>query len=265
MRNFNEYMHRKNQSVYSDPAIVRSYNISAANAQKVRALQKPEIAILKSIEKDIINKKILDIGIGGGRTTRHLVNISSDYIGIDYSLNMINECKKTFSNSNIDLRVCDARNMSIFDDEMFDFILFSYNGIDYSSNYDRLLILSEVLRLLKPKGYFAFSTHNKNCGKFNKFIITGRSTFIKTVYHNIKGLMNYLRNRRYCKYFEGYSIINDFGLDYSLLTYYINLNDQVRQLREIGFKGDIKAYDFEGNMATDNCRHMWIYYCVRKN
>lgn len=260
--NFNEYMYKRNLSVYSYPENVKSYNIRSKNTQRVRALQKPEIAILKDIESQIRNKKLLDIGVGGGRTTEHLINISKDYIGVDYSPNMIKECKKEFPN--IDFRVCDARDMSIFDNETFDFILFSFAGIDHCSNEDRMKILKEVFRILKPDGYFAFSTHNRDCKIFNKFRFIKRGTLIKTLYHNIKGLFNYLRNKRYCKCFDNYSIISHFGLDYSLLLYSISLNDQINQLREAGFEGDIKAYDFEGNIITHGCGHMWIYYCMKK-
>src|SRR5262252_1845101 len=45
---------------------------------------KPEAVILETIGPEIKNKKLLDIGIGGGRTTKFLLEISSDYTGIDY-------------------------------------------------------------------------------------------------------------------------------------------------------------------------------------
>lgn len=262
MKSLNEYMDKNNLDTYSDPEYVRSYNISLNNTKRARSLQNPEIAIFKDIESNIRNKKILDIGVGGGRTTIHLTKLTNDYIGIDYSEMMIKDCKKEFPN--IDFRVCDARDLSIFSNDTFDFVLFSFGGIDHCSDNDRLLILREIHRILKPHGYFAFSTHNRDCKIFNKFVIMKRKTIIETIYHNIKSIKNYLRNKKYCKDFGSYSIINHFGLDYSLLLYAIRLKDQVNQLSAAGFMGDVKAYDFEGDIITDSSKHMWIYYCVGK-
>ena len=263
MKSFDEYMYRKNLGVYSNPINVNSYNIRSKNIRRVKLLQKPEIAIFSEIRNKIAGGKILDIGIGGGRTIEHLLNISKDYTGIDYSENMINECQKEFPD--IDLRVCDARDMSAFDNEAFDFILFSFAGIDHVTNEDRKLILREIFRILKPDGYFSFSTHNRDYKYFNRFTIVRWETLTKTVYHNAKGLINFLINKKYCKSFEDHAIVNHSGFDYSLLLYSVSLKDQIDQLKETGFKGAVKVYDFDGNIVTGYSEHKWLYYCVGKN
>src|ERR1700689_5122670 len=40
--------------------------------------------------------KILDLGVGGGRTTPYFSSIAESYIGIDYSAPMIAACKEKF-------------------------------------------------------------------------------------------------------------------------------------------------------------------------
>jgi len=55
-------------------------------------LQKPEKVILKHIK----NKRVLDIGIGAGRTTKFFYPLAKEYIGIDYSEGMINKAKEYF-------------------------------------------------------------------------------------------------------------------------------------------------------------------------
>ena len=73
--------------------------------------------------------KMLDIGVGGGRTTLHFAPLVKEYVGIDYSQNMIKACQERFAQ--VSFQTADARSMGIFKDSTFDFILFSYNGIDY--------------------------------------------------------------------------------------------------------------------------------------
>jgi ubiquinone/menaquinone biosynthesis C-methylase UbiE len=54
----------------------------------------------------------------------------------------------------------DARSMIQFADNSFDFILFSFNGIDCVPHSDRLQILQEICRVGKPGCHFFFSSHN---------------------------------------------------------------------------------------------------------
>jgi len=59
-------------------------------------LQKPEKTILNELKSKLTNMKMLDIGVGAGRTTIHFANLTKEYVGIDISENMINECSKKF-------------------------------------------------------------------------------------------------------------------------------------------------------------------------
>jgi len=54
-----------------------------------------------------------------------------EYIGVDYSAEMIAACCQKFPD--LVWQVADARNLEQFADNYFDFILFSFNGIDYIS------------------------------------------------------------------------------------------------------------------------------------
>ena len=54
----------------------------------------------------------------------------------------------------------DARSMKEYRDGQFAFVIFSFNGIDSVPPEDRLAILKECHRVLRPGGLFAFSTHN---------------------------------------------------------------------------------------------------------
>jgi ubiquinone/menaquinone biosynthesis C-methylase UbiE len=76
--------------------------------------------------------------------------------GIDYSEEMIDACKKRFSDysSHISFKVCYVRSMKMFDENTFDFILFSFNGIDLISHNERLKAFDEIKRIGKPGSCF---------------------------------------------------------------------------------------------------------------
>jgi SAM-dependent methyltransferase len=102
---------------------------------------------------------ILDLGVGGGRTTPYLSEIASHYVGIDYAEEMIRVCRTKFPNLQFD--VTDASDLSGFADASFDAVIFSFNGIDYlAPDEKREVCLRECYRVLKKGGIFIFSTHN---------------------------------------------------------------------------------------------------------
>ena len=117
---------QKNKQTYESARIVDYYS-------QLNQLQPAETAIFKLFASDWHKIKMLDIGVGGGRTTQHFAPLVDEYIGIDYSISMIAACqdKFKFDCPQASFQVADARNLSKFADNTFDFILFSFNGIDY--------------------------------------------------------------------------------------------------------------------------------------
>src|SRR5262245_38986116 len=65
-------------------AVVSEYDYSAKEG-----LNEPEKAALTKIANQIKGGRILDIGIGAGRTIAPLMAISPDYTGVDYAPEMI--------------------------------------------------------------------------------------------------------------------------------------------------------------------------------
>ncbi|ARN81210.1 class I SAM-dependent methyltransferase [Methylocystis bryophila] len=102
---------------------------------------------------------ILDIGVGAGRTAPYLAPAAASYIGIDYSEPMIDAARRRFPAS--DFRWGDAADLSGFENERFDLVLFSFNGMSsIPSDESRRRALQEVARVLKPGGNFIFSVSN---------------------------------------------------------------------------------------------------------
>jgi SAM-dependent methyltransferase len=229
-----------------------------------------EKIILDSIRDEITNKKILDIGVGSGRTIPYFSEISNDYIGIDYSPEMVNFCKKKFPLINI-LR-CDARDMKDFADEYFDAIMFPFNGIDYVIHNDRIKIFAEIFRTLKENGLFIFSTHNRKAFKRERHLpvnlLKPQVNYLlipKRIISFILGSINHYKNRQHEIFTDDYSLINDLCNTFSVLTYFVESIDvQIKQLRAIGFNNEIKAFNMYGEVVESDNESEWIYFLVRK-
>jgi SAM-dependent methyltransferase len=102
---------------------------------------------------------ILDLGVGGGRTTPYLAGRASHYVGIDYAEPMIKACHAKFPN--LEFRVADAADLSAFRDESFDAVVFAFNGIDFVLPGEaRRECLEHIYRVLKAEGVLIFSSHN---------------------------------------------------------------------------------------------------------
>jgi len=227
-------------------------------------LLKPEEVLLQKIRPEIENKKLLDIGIGSGRTTKHLLEISSDYTGIDYISECAEVAQKKFPQARI---LCaDARDLSRFADGEFDFVLFSFNAIDYMTDEDRMRSLREIHRVLKPDCYFMFSTHNRNYKNFGKMPWQeGRYDLghLKSCAYTLLHLPKHWRMKKHEVRTDRYAIVNDFAHGFSLLAYYISLDEQVKQLCEAGFI-NVEAYDMEGKRIEKDAEFPWIYYLARR-
>jgi len=235
-----------NQTIFESSDEVKRFTNMQYHMEYLRA---PEVTVLNELREKLLDMKMLDIGVGAGRTTGHFACLAKEYVGIDYSPSMIAATQKRFQNYpiKISLLTMDARNMTFFPDGYFDFVLFSWCGIDYVSHEDRLKILSEIRRLLRKGGFFFFSTHNLNyfkrvcsvrlSGRFGD--ILWRLSFLLT---------NRLLNK------EAWMILRDSSKNpqyliinepepphYTLKAYMITPVEQFKQLNAAGF-ARIRAY-----------------------
>ncbi len=233
--------------------------------QSIEDLFEAEKVLFDKLRPVIKDSKILDIGIGGGRTTKFLLEISSDYTGVDYVSEFAEATSKNYPDAKI---LCgDATDMKEFDNETFDFALFSYNGIDSVSHEDRLKILKETYRVLKKGGIFMFSSHNRSYKNFNKlpwqqrpeFDIKFFKFFLYCLYH----YPNHFKMKKHEIFTDDYAIVNTGDHRYSLLLYYITIDKQVKQLEEIGFY-NIEAYEMRGNLTKGESSSDWFYYLTKK-
>jgi SAM-dependent methyltransferase len=103
--------------------------------------------------------EILDLGVGGGRTTPYLSSLASRYIGADYAAEMIATCRKKFPD--LEFQTVDAADLSRFASANFDAVIMAYNGIDnLMPDESRHRAWREMHRVLKRNGVLIFSSHN---------------------------------------------------------------------------------------------------------
>lgn len=224
-----------------------------------------EKVLFEKLSSKIKDSKILDIGIGGGRTTKYLLPMSLDYTGVDYVPEFIKRVKGKYAEGNF--LVGDARNLQEFADETFDFVLFSYNGLDVVSHEDRLKVLNEFYRVLKKGGILMFSSHNRDYQNFGKPYWLSDFRFnaalLKNALSYLFFLPKHLRMKKHEVYMDEYAIINDSDHRYSLFIYYISILEQIRQLEKVGFF-NIEAYDAQGDSVKTDTESFWIYYLANK-
>jgi ubiquinone/menaquinone biosynthesis C-methylase UbiE len=148
--NLPEHNQEGNLAIFSNPDVARQYagmtDLLACEQLLFEAYLRPGM-------------EILDLGVGGGRTSPYLSRIASRYVGTDYSEEMIRVCWGKFP----DLRfeVADAADLSRFADASFDAVVFSFNGLGcVAPDEKRKRCLRECYRVLRKGGVFIFSLHN---------------------------------------------------------------------------------------------------------
>lgn len=233
-----------------------------------------EHIILGKFQERWPNFKMLDIGIGTGRTTHTFAPMTRHYTGIDYAEVMLEQCRKIIPpRENINLIHCDARDLSQFYDRSFDFIMFSLNGIDSVNHDDRIKILKEVKKVLARDGYFFFSSHSLRGFKY----LVPAPKFkwyspVKSLYHLYRNLkynwrMKNLYDANHVQDIRkaDWKIVKTGDHDFKMDIYHVNPVFQVRQLDESGYQVE-SIYALYGrieNVETTQANTLY-YLCKLK-
>lgn len=260
-------MKEENKQTYLDSKVVDHYI-------EYTDLQKPEKTIFDLLSNEMKNFKMLDIGVGAGRTTSFFADKVKEYKAIDYSEKMIDACKRKFRNKipEENFMVADARDLNIFQSGYFDFILFSFNGPDYVSPEDRQKIFNAICRILKSNGYFCFSSHNlqasSNWGKIklrlNPFAILQKILLDQKLLKINKEQLKSSKS-------SDYLMLNDGAHGFGLITYYVLPSFQIKTLKEIGYS-EIRIFelskgeelDINNEKKLSGNSSSWLYYLCRK-
>jgi SAM-dependent methyltransferase len=220
----------ENQRVYADPSVVGFYKTQ-------REPHAAERVVFERLAEELPKSRVLDLGIGSGRTTAFLVPRSKEYVGVDISAPMVEAARQEFAALGARLEVADARALP-YDDASFDLVVFSYNGIDYVDHADRLRILCEAKRVLRPGGHFFFSTHN--LARSDLPFETLRGGFLAKAL----GVFRRARLRRHNPDWRAFAssahaLVRDGAYRFRLTTYHIRVEAQLAQLVDAGFSTEL--------------------------
>jgi ubiquinone/menaquinone biosynthesis C-methylase UbiE len=121
--------------------------------------------IRKDWEEFLGNRKIdtvLDVSIGSGGLTLPLQDLGIEVYGSDLSEAMLSKCatKANKKGKSIELKCSDFRDLSCWEDRLFDCVVSSGNSLAYVSNEDVLKTLEQMDAHVKQGGFLCFDSRN---------------------------------------------------------------------------------------------------------
>lgn len=148
---------------------------------------------------------VLDLGVGGGRTTGLLAPGARSYLGVDLSAEMV--ALAASRHPGTDLRTGDAADLAGLADAAYDLVVFSYNGLDALDHPGRGAALASMARVTRPDGRVLFSSLNLDGVSFDErpWRVAGGLCSRRVRYHVahaarhpgtvVRSLRNYRRTR----------------------------------------------------------------------
>jgi SAM-dependent methyltransferase len=234
-----ESMDWMNRRAWRAPSVVRSFR------RKEGWTDPGERAAIESVRSHVADQPILDLGVGAGRTVPLLLSISRDYVGLDYTPELVWVCREEHPG----VRVVhgDARDLARFHDDSFQLVVFSSNGIDAVNPVDRICVLREAHRVLRVGGVLLFSTHNKD-GPDHRERLRRRhplrlaSRLALALVDGGHALRSYTRHSKLACEGDGYAVHGTSADDAGVIVHYITLERQLRQMDGVGFRPGVLAW-----------------------
>ena len=242
-------------AAYRDRKVVEHYDRDCK-------LQDAEGRLFEQYLRD--GMRVLDLGVGAGRTTPFLSPRASSYVGVDFSEEMIKRCKAKYPA--LDFRVGDASRLSEFASGSADLIVFSFNGLGtLVTDEQRQACLSECARILSPDGTFIFSLHN------SRFLVTpfvlSDTDLAHAIWRILYSAFRTLENLPYrflaTAFWLGAGYLTDPALHGGLRIYVSTPQEVRRQLQTHGLSLD-RAVPAPHTEVQWTAMTPWYYYAARR-
>ena len=188
---------------------------------------------------DIKVKNVLDISCGTGNLLTHLVKTKYNFIGCDFSKDMLREATQKKSLAKVSFFINDIRFIALCN-ESFDCILFLYDSINYIlKKSDISQIFSEIERVLQKGGIFIFDTITESHCKeyYNDFYDSefwGEEGYYRHSYYDQKSFQQH----------------NEFRIILNKKTYYEHHVQRVYTIDEL--KQLLQKHNFKISGMFDN-------------
>ncbi len=205
-----------------------------------------ERVLIDRVAPRIRHAPILELGCGGGRLTPLLLDLSAQYVGVDYVQGMVDACREKYPG--VVFQRMDARDLSALSGGTFGAVVFAFNGLDCVDRSGRQQILAGVHRLLRPGGVFLFSSHNYDWALRHPF--AARPEYRCHEFHG-----------------NGWALLNNPVYESAFLTHYTTIAQQRDDLATAGFSGTTVVFSPDGNPIAEPeeaSTQPWLYYCVTR-
>ncbi len=219
---------------------------------------------------------VLDVGVGGGRTTELLADDARSYVGIDSSPEMLDVARDRFPDR--DLREGNAVDLLGLPDAAYDLVLFSFNGLDSLDHGDRGAALAAMARVTRPTGRVLFSSLNLDGVSFDErpWRVAGGLRSPRVRYHvayaarhpgsMVRSMRNYRRTRGHAEDGHGWGRRPLRAHEFRFVVHFATLEETVAEAAAAGLEV-VAAYADDGRELTLNTAHTdadYVHFVCRR-
>ncbi|MHB8295268.1 MAG: class I SAM-dependent methyltransferase [Acidimicrobiales bacterium] len=236
------------------------------------ALQPPEQALLRRLGARWSELSMLDIGVGGGRTSYTFGAVAGRYVGMDFSPVMLGRARTVLrEDERCSFVLADVRDLTCLK-EHFDVAMFSLNGIDTLGHADRLRALGQVRAVMHPTGLLLFSSHSLHVLRSHLPVHqVPRRVSLANAYKLAKASVPTLRLAMIKRKFDfdaaeraGWARVRDSAHGFDMEIYYVSIAEQQRQLEATGWEL-LEVWGLDGRLVDPDRpgRDLSLHYLCR--
>ena len=182
--------------------------------------------------------RVLEVGCGAGRVTGHMAAIGGEVHAVDISPAMVEYTAARYPG--VQAAVGDLRDLSPYRDGAFDVVSMWCNIVDILSHEDRPAALAGARDALTPGGLLVLDTHNLAHGPYRRRPADVSGLPLRQQLKSVLAIPVKLRNHRRLSrqetFGDGWAILNDEAHRFLALHYYVDREEQRRQLEAAGFE-----------------------------